>query len=310
MTSSGVAIRQKAAPAHEEPVGMVRRTGEGWRRAWRAMTSRAGRYCAFALALAVAIVFVLPLLWMVATSGKTLAQAYASPPVWWPPHFLWSNYPKSLRVFPYFADALNTLQVAVPLTIGTVVSSSLVAFGFGCVRWRGQNATFYLVLATLMVPTWVTIVPLYIMFDRIGWVNTFRPLWVPFCFGDPFSVFLLRQFFRTIPRELIAAARVDGASYFRIYRSVVLPLSRSALSVAALFAFIYAWTDFFLPLVYLNTPNKYTLQLGLLAFFGRTYISWPGYMAGSVLVLLPVVLLFLATQRTFIEGIATTGLRQ
>jgi multiple sugar transport system permease protein len=283
-----------------------RSASELWPRALRAL----GRHFLFILTVLLAVVFIAPLFWMVSSSGKSLAETYSYPVVWWPTHFLFSNYPNSFQTFPYFSDALNTLRIAVPAVLGSVVSSALVAYGFACLEWRGQNVVFYCVLATLMVPTWVTVVPLFILFNKIGWVNTFYPLWVPAWFGDPFSIFLLRQFFRNIPKELLAAARVDGASQWRVFRSVVIPLSYPALAVVALFGLIYTWTDFLLPLVYLTNPKLSTLQLGLADFFGKNYVIWPQFMAGAVLVALPVVLVFLATQRSFIEGIATTGLRR
>jgi multiple sugar transport system permease protein len=267
----------------------------------------AGRWFTTGLTFLLAAVFLLPLFWMLSVSGQTVAQTYAAQPVWWPSTFHFGNYSTALKAFPFLEYAFNTFKIAVPYTLGTLVSSALVAYSFGCLRWPGQNVVFYIVLATMMVPQWLTVVPLYVLYAKLGLVGTYYPLWVPAFFGDPFSIFLLRQFFLTIPRELLLAARVDGATHFRIFRSIVLPLSRPALSVVVLFAFIYSWTDFFLPLVYLSNPNTYTLQLGLYQFFGRYYVSWPGFMAACVLVLLPVLLLFLATQRTFLEGIATTG---
>ncbi len=268
-----------------------------------------GKWSVTGLTFLLAAVFLVPLFWMVSVSGQTLADTYAEHTVWWPATFHFGNYATALKTFPFFEYAFNTLKIAIPYTLGTLISSAFVAYGFACLTWRGQNVVFYIVLATMMVPQWVTVVPLYVIYAKLGLVGTYYPLWVPAWFGDPFSIFLLRQFFLTIPRELFASARVDGASHFRVFRSIVLPLSKPALSVVVLFAFIYAWTDFFLPLVYLSDPSTYTLQLGLFQFFGRYYVSWPGFMAACVLVLLPVLILFLATQRTFIEGIATSGLR-
>jgi multiple sugar transport system permease protein len=192
---------------------------------------------------------------------------------------------------------------------GTTISSSLVAYGFARLRWPGREIVFYLVLATLMIPNWVTLVPLYILFNRIGWVDTYRPLILPSWFGDAFSIFLLRQFFLRQPQELIDAARIDGASHLRIFAEIIVPLARPALAVVALFAFINAWTDFFNPLIYLTNPDKHTLQLGLFTFFSQHFVNWPGFMAASVVVLAPVAILFFLTQKTFIEGITFTGLR-
>jgi ABC-type glycerol-3-phosphate transport system permease component len=273
------------------------------------MLARGGLVLAFLVVLFFTILFVAPIYWMVITSLKTTAEVFAIPTVWWPARLMWGNYPDALNVFPFVLYALNTLRIATPVTIGTTISSALVAYGFSRLRWRGRDVVFYLVLATLMIPTWVTLVPLYILFNHIGWVNTYRPLVVPSFFGDPFSIFLLRQFFLRQPQALVAAARVDGASHLRIFTQLILPLSKLALAVVALFAFINSWTDFFNPLIYLSNPDKYTLQVGLFNFFSQHFVNWPGFMAASVVVLAPIALLFFLTQRTFIEGITFTGLR-
>jgi multiple sugar transport system permease protein len=245
----------------------------------------------------------------VITSLKSLPEVFSLPPVWWPARLQWSNYPEALQYFPFVGYAMNTLRIAVPVTIGATASSAFVAYGFARLHWPGRDLVFYLVLATLMIPNWVTLVPLYLLFDKIGWVNTYRPLVVPSFFGDAFSIFLLRQFFLRQPQDLVDAARVDGASQLRIFAQIILPLSRPALAVVGLFAFINAWTDFFTPLVYLSDPSKYTLQLGLFNFFSQHFVNWPGFMAASVVVLAPIAVLFFLTQRTFIEGITFTGLR-
>jgi ABC-type glycerol-3-phosphate transport system permease component len=269
----------------------------------------AGRAVAFLIVLAAAIVFVFPVYWMVVTSLKSTPEVFHLPPVWWPAELRWDNYPDALSTFPFVLYASNTLRIALPVTIGTTLSSAVVAYGFSRLRWPGREVVFYLVLATLMIPNWVTLVPLYILFNRVGWVNTYRPLIVPSWFGDAFSIFLLRQFFLRQPQELIDAARVDGASHPRIFVEIVVPLARPALAVVALFAFINAWTDFFNPLIYLTNPDKYTLQLGLYNFFSQHFVNWPGFMAASVVVLTPIAVLFFLTQKTFIQGITFTGLR-
>jgi ABC-type glycerol-3-phosphate transport system permease component len=270
---------------------------------------RVGLVFAFLIVVFFAALFVSPLYWMVTTSLKSSPEVFRLPPVWWPPHLRWQNYPNALDVFPFVRYATNTLRIAVPVAIGTTLSSALVAYGFSRLRWPGRDLVFYLVLATLMIPNWVTLVPLYILFNRIGWVNTYRPLVVPAFFGDPFSIFLLRQFFLRQPQDLVDAARVDGASHPRIFAQIILPLSRPALAVVGLFAFINAWTDFFNPLIYLSNPDKYTLQIGLFNFFAQHFVNWPGFMAASVVVLAPVVVIFFLAQKTFIEGITFTGLK-
>src|SRR3954451_24420522 len=215
-----------------------------------------GRTVAFLIVLGAAIAFVFPVYWMVVTSLKSTPEVFHIPPVWWPAQLQWGNYPEALSNFPFLLYAANTLRIALPVVVGTTISSAVVAYGFSRLRWRGREVVFYLVLATLMIPSWVTLVPLYILFNHIGWVDNYRPLTVPAFFGDPFSIFLLRQFFLRQPQDLIDAARVDGASHFRIFLQIIVPLSRPALAVVALFAFISSWTDFFNPLIYLSTPDK------------------------------------------------------
>jgi ABC-type glycerol-3-phosphate transport system permease component len=264
---------------------------------------------AFLVVVGGAITYAAPVYWMLITSFKSTPEVFRMPPAWWPEQLLWSNYPEALSYFPFVQYVGNTLRIALPVTIGTTVSSALVAYGFSRLRWRGRDLVFYLVLATLMIPSWVTLVPLYILFNRIGWVDTYRPLTVPAFFGDPFSIFLLRQFFLRQPQDLIDAARVDGASHLRIFAQIIVPLAKPALAVVALFSFIAAWTDFFNPLIYLSNPDKYTLQLGLFNFFSQHFVNWPGFMAATTVVLLPIAILFFLTQKTFIEGITFTGLR-
>jgi ABC-type glycerol-3-phosphate transport system permease component len=270
---------------------------------------RIRRTVIFLIVLALALTFVFPLVWMAITSLKSIPEVYSYPVVWWPSVLRFYNYPKALTLFPFLRYAWNTVQITIPATIGVTASSSVVAYGFSRLRWKGRDLVFYLVLATLMIPQWVTLVPLYILFSNIGWVDTFKPLIVPTFFGDPFSIFLLRQFFLRQPQELVDAARVDGASHIRVFWQISLPLARPALAVVALFAFIYNWTDFFNPLIYLSNEKLYTLQLGLLDFFGNYYVNWPGFMAASIVVLAPITILFFLTQKTFIEGITFTGLR-
>jgi multiple sugar transport system permease protein len=256
-----------------------------------------------------AIIFALPIYWLVVTSLKALDEVFADPLVWWPRQLMWSNYPAALEQFPFWQYLANSITVAIPVAIGVTLSSATVAYAFSRLRWRGRDLAFYLILGTLMIPNWVTLVPLYILFNRMGWLDTYKPLIVPAFFGDPFSIFLLRQFFLRQPQELIDAARVDGASHLRVFFQIMLPLSRPALVVVALFAFINSWNDFFNPLIYLSTPEKYTLQVGLFHFFGLHVVNWPGLMAAAAVILAPVAVIFVLAQRAFIEGITFTGLR-
>lgn len=241
----------------------------------------------------------------------------------------WENYPDALNAmrgttepapgapprppnpeqdagFPQFFA--NTVIVCVLGVIGTVLSNALVAYGFARLKWRGRDAFFALTLATMMVPFPVLMVPLYGLFKELGWIGTLLPLWVPAWFGGAFNIFLLRQFFRTIPEELSEAARIDGASEWRIFWRVILPLSKPVLAVVALFHFLYAWNDFLGPLLYLTRRPTYTLALALQQYQSQQGgVQWHHLMAASAVVILPVVVLFFFTQKTFVQGIATTG---
>jgi multiple sugar transport system permease protein len=224
--------------------------------------------------------------------------------------FRWENFPQAVASMRHFARYLaNTLILCVLNVVGTVLSSAVVAYGFARLEWRGRDALFGLLLATMMIPFPVVMVPLYSLFRWLGWVGTLQPLWVgSFCAGA-FNVFLLRQFFRTIPRDLSEAARIDGCSEFRIFWQIILPLCRPALVVVALFTFLGTWNDFLGPLIYLTDERDFTLALGLEAMktsrSGAT--EWHFLMAASTLVILPVITLFLVAQRSFVEGIALTG---
>lgn len=267
--------------------------------------------------IALSIVFLFPLFWLIATSLKPIEETMKSPPTYWPTHFLWSNYSRAityqadkLGFIPFLVYARNTLMLAVLCVCGAVVSNSLVAYAFARMRWPGRDIAFAATLATMMVPFPVLMVPIFALFQQLGWVGTFRPLWIPAWFGNAFSIFLLRQFFRTIPFELSEAARIDGCSEWSIYRQIMLPLAKPALSVVALFTFMAVWNDFLGPLIYLSDQRLFTLGLGLQAFqsqHGGT--EWNLLMAASVIVVAPVIVLFFFTQRTFIQGIAVTGLK-
>lgn len=193
--------------------------------------------------------------------------------------------------------------------VGVVISSSLVAYGFARMRWRGRNVVFIIMIATMMIPFQVVMIPLFILFHHLGWVGTFKPLIVPTFFGSSvFSTFLLRQFFMTIPQTLSDAARIDGANEFTIYSRIILPLAKPALATVALFQFIYAWNDFLGPLIYINTQSLYTISLGLQSFLSSYGTQWGMLMAASTLATLPMILLFFFAQRTFVQGINLTGI--
>ncbi|WP_315838936.1 carbohydrate ABC transporter permease [Bradyrhizobium prioriisuperbiae] len=253
-----------------------------------------------------------PLLWMLASSFKPESDIFSSASLW-PSHFSleayqrgWSGLQVSFGQF-----FLNSLLVSLSCVIGNVISCSLTAYAFARLTFRGQNIWFALMLGTLMLPYHVTLIPQYVLFLNLDWVGTFLPLIVPkFLAADAFFIFLLVQFFRSIPRDLDDAAMIDGCGPLRIYWMVILPLSLPALATAAIFTFIWTWDDFFGPLVYLTDINTYTVQLGLRSFVDSTGKSdWGALFAMSTLTLLPVLGFFLAFQRLLINGIATTGLK-
>jgi multiple sugar transport system permease protein len=299
------------------------------------------RILIYAMLLLGSISFLMPLLLMISTGLKPIEQTMSAPPTWIPyklyvqkdgvlteikqaevgnypassivkkPAPRWSNYVEAIKAMKLFPRYLrNTLILCVLTVIGTVISSSLAAYGFSRIEWRGRNGLFVLALATMMVPFPVTMVPMYSLFRWLGWIGTLRPLWVGSFFAGAFNVFLLRQFFMTLPKDLSEAARIDGCSEFRIFWQIVLPLCKPALMVVGLFQFMYTWNDFMGPLIYLTNQNDFTLAIGLQFFQSQTGgTEWHYLMAASTLVALPIIILFFFTQKTFIEGISMTGIK-
>jgi multiple sugar transport system permease protein len=263
------------------------------------------------IALALGALFALPFYWLLSSSLKTTAQMFKMPPVWVPDPIVWSNYPRVFTESPFAQYTLNTLSIAVPVTVGTLLSCTMAAYGFSRLDWRGRDILFSVSLGVLMIPYIVTMVPTFILFRALGWIGTYNPLIVPAFFGNAYFIFLLRQFFRTIPLDLSDAARVDGASELDIFLRVVLPLARPALAVVALFSFIQAWGDFLQPLIYVSDFDRYTITLGLFRYLSdRVHnTDWGIMMAASTLTLLPIVVIFFFAQRTFIEGIKFTGMK-
>ena len=258
------------------------------------------------------IIFLAPFAFVILTALMTRQQALSSR--LWPHPFAWSNFRDVFHLFPMWRYALNSTLYAGLSTIGVVLSSVPVAYALSRMRWKGRQATFLIVLSTLMLPSQVTIVPLYVIFVRLHWVGSLKPLIVPAFFGDAFSIFLLRQFFLTIPEELSDAARVDGAGEFQIMTRVVVPLAKAGIAAVALFQFLYAWNDFFNPLVFSGSnPNSITVAVGLSQLVSSEQVHfgvlWNVDMAASVLFMLPVLVLFFFAQRAFIEGVTLTGVK-
>ncbi|MBS0664145.1 MAG: carbohydrate ABC transporter permease [Verrucomicrobia bacterium] len=258
--------------------------------------------------VALGALFSVPVAWMLSSSLHELAAVFAQPYRWLPSPLHWENYVRAVTLLPVGRFLVNTIVITVPVMAATLVSSALVAYGFARFRFPGRDALFALCLATMMLPGQVTMIPLYLLFARLGWVDTYLPLIVPSLFGSPFYIFLLRQFFLTIPGDSEEAALIDGASRLRIWWSVVLPQARPAVATVLIFTFIGTWNDFFGPLLYLNSPEKATLTLGLnlmkTQVLGSGVVEWNVLMAASLLVLLPNVVLFFVAQRQFIRGIS------
>lgn len=256
------------------------------------------------------IIVFIPIVWMVFTSLSSPSDVVAGR--WLPTKFVWKNYLETVTVaIPYFLYFKNTLIITLLTLIGVVLSSSLVAYGFSRLRAPGRDALFLILLSSLMLPPQVTMVPLFLLFNRFGWLDTYAPLIVPFWFGGtPFYVFLLRQFYRTLPMELDEAAKIDGCNVFGIYWKIILPLSKPVLAAVAIFTFMWKWNDFMPPLIYLNTMEKYPLSLGLTFLkSGHGIVQWNFLMAASVLTMLPCIVIFFFAQKYFIQGIVVTGIK-
>ena len=223
--------------------------------------------------------------------------------------FHWENYRRAFEMMDFGRNLRNTLFVCFAAVLGTVISSSLVAYSFARIPWRGRDVMFILVLATMMLPYQVTLIPLFSVYSRLGWVGSFKPLIVPYWFGVPFYIFLLRQFFRGIPEDLSAAARIDGCSELGIFLRIILPLSKPALATTALFMFLFQWGDFLNPLIYLQDHSQYTLAVALQQFQSQHESAWGPLMAMGAVITLPVIVLFFLAQRTFIQGITMTGIK-
>ncbi|MDU7475786.1 MAG: carbohydrate ABC transporter permease [Paenibacillus macerans] len=256
--------------------------------------------------IAGAAVVIVPLLWTFFTSLKTPAEVFKDN--FFPTTWLWSNYADAVRAIPFFTFLLNTLIILIPVLIGTVFSAALCAYGFARFRFKGKKTLFLVLLATMMLPSQVTLIPMFIMFKEAGWVDTFLPLIVPSFFGGgAFNIFLIRQFMRAIPRDLDESAFVDGANRMQIFLRIILPLSMAPLIAVAIFTFMGVWNDFQGPLIYLNSTEKYTLALGLSMFKGLYNVEWNMLMAATILIMLPALIVFFVAQKYFIEGISISS---
>jgi multiple sugar transport system permease protein len=286
---------------------------------WRRLTfwGWIGEILKYVLLLVLAFSFLLPFIWMFTSALKDSSQVFTVPPTWIPSPALWENFYNAWTELSFNLWLYNTVvKYAIPATVGTVISSAIAAYGFARLEWRLRDILFAICLATMMVPGQVTLVPLFIVFKQLGWVNTLLPLVIPSFFGGgAYNIFLLRQFFMTLPTELSDAARIDGANEFGILFRIVLPLAKPALTVVALFRFMGAWNDYFGPLVYLSNDKQWTLARGLERLRGSAYevgssrMAYPYLMAVSSIITLPILVAFFFAQRTFIEGISLTGIK-
>jgi multiple sugar transport system permease protein len=260
------------------------------------------------LLIAFSLMFMVPVVFVLLSSVMTDSQVLSSNV--WPSPFQFSNYKTVVDTIPLWQYGWNTVQISVLATVGVVISSIPVAYALSRMRWKGRQVAFIVILATLMLPFQVTVLPLYVIFVRLHWIPSLKPLIVPSFFGDAFSIFLLRQFFMSIPEDLSEAARVDGASEWQIMTRVIVPLAKPAIAAVALFSFLYNWNDFFGPLLYLvDNPHLWTLAIGLNEFRGQHHVEFNLIMAASVLFMVPVVVLFFMAQRVFIEGVTLTGVK-
>lgn len=287
------------SPKHTRGLIAYLRSGEG---RWRLVT--------LAVLFVGAFVMALPFLWLLSSSLKPEQEIFLFPPKWIPNPVRFQNYVDALTYKPFGTYILNTLWIVLLNEIAIVGSASLCAYGFARIQFPGRDFWFAIVLSTLMVPYFVLMIPQFVIFSRLGWSDSYLPLTVPFFFGGgAFNIFLLRQFFRTLPQELADAARIDGCNEFRIYWRIFMPLAKPALVTVAIFTFLNAWNDFIGPLLYISSPDKFTVAIGLATFRSVMRTRWDLLMAASTAMIVPVLILFFFAQRYFIEGIVLSGLK-
>jgi multiple sugar transport system permease protein len=270
---------------------------------------KVSRFSAHIVLIIASFFFMIPFIWMVSTSLKPLTQVFTFPPEWIPKPVKWSNYIDAMNYIPFFTYLKNTIIITVLSTFGAVLSCPIVAYSFAKLKWPGRNILFIITIGVMMIPGQVTMIPLFLLFEKLGMVGTLYPLILPAFFGIPFYIFLLRQFFMGLPDSLREAAKIDGASEFRIYWQIMLPLAKPAVLAVGLFQFMASWTDFIGPLLYLTDSVQYTLSLGLQQFQSQKGSEWGLMMAVSTMMTIPVVILFFFLQKTFIKGITFSGIK-
>ncbi len=272
------------------------------------MKKRFLRAVTYGVLLLFAFSMLVPFLWMVSSSLMTEMEVYRFPPKLWPSKPHWENYREALTLLPFGRFFLNSLIISFFTVLGQLFVCSLAAYSFSRLRYRGRNSIFAVYLSTMMIPTIVTMIPLYLIVDAFGWINRYEAMIVPFL-NSVWGIFLLRQFFLTIPPELEDAARIDGASSWTIYWRIILPLSKPALATLAIFSFMASWKEFLWPLIVTNSMEMRPVEVGIALFHSVHITNWPYQMAAAVVVMLPIVVVFFFTQRYFIKGIALTGIK-
>lgn len=279
---------------------------------WQGMRAQeiAGKVIVMLILLTGVVIIMIPFYWMIAVSLMNNIEIYASPPVWIPERLVFQNYVEAVTTIPFFRLFRNTIGLALGRVIGTMLSASLVAFGFARLRAKDRDVLFLIVLGTMMLPGSVTLIPQFLIFYKLGWYPGFKPLIIPAYFGGgAYNIFLLRQFFMTIPLDYDDAARIDGCGYFQLWWRIMLPLSAPALATVAIFNIMWSWNDFMGPLIYLKSMQHSTLALGIYLFMGVYDPMWNQLMAMSVLITMPLLITFFFAQRMFIQGVVITGIK-
>lgn len=263
----------------------------------------------YAITVILSLIFLVPFLWMLTTSFKSFQEIYQNPPTIFPNKFYLGNYLSAVTKMPFLRYFWNTFVISGLCVIGTVLSSSMVAYSMSKIKWKGSKYLFPVIVGTMMIPTQVTMIPLYLVFTKMNLIGTIVPLVLPTFFGGAYYIFLLRQFFKTIPDALIESATIDGARDVTIFSKIILPLCKPAITSVAIFTFLANWSDFLGPLLYLNKDEQYTLSLGLQAFMQTHFVEWGPLMAASAIFTIPIIILFFFAQSYFIEGITVTGIK-
>lgn len=267
------------------------------------------RVIVYVLMFVCSAIFLIPFLWMLFTSLKSFQEIYQNPPTIWPNKIYFGNYVTAVTKMPFIRYFMNTFVISALCVIGMTISSSMVAYSMSKLKWKGQKYLFPIIVATMMIPYQVTMIPLYIIYTKMHFIGTIIPLVLPAFFGGAYYIFLLRQFFRTIPDALIESATIDGAKDFTIFTKIMLPLCKPAITSVAIFTFLANWSDFLGPLLYLTNDEQFTLSLGLQAFMQTHYVEWGPLMAASAIFTVPIIILFFFAQSYFIEGITVTGIK-